>query len=566
MGEATVGVPATLCEAFQRTVAAHADRPALDTIDGPQITWGEHRRRSERLAAGLMQRGVKRGETVAAMMANRPEYFLIDMATLMAGGTPFAMYNTSPPEELAHILDDARPRVVFVDGELEAALRAGIERSGVDPEIVVVGPEGPDALGAFEAGCPEGVDVEPSWRAVGADDIAVMIYTSGTTGVPKGVELSHRNVIACWTMLVAAEPRLPGVERLISYLPIAHLADRVFGLHASLMTGARLTCVADRAQIGAALLYARPSAFLGVPRIWEKFKAALSAQLDGPPDEATAQRIRDGIGLSSETVLWTGSAPLDPEVLDFFDSIGLAILEGYGMTETAAVVSTNRVENRRHGTVGHPVPGCEVRLAEDGEILVRGDNIMARYRNLPEQTAEALDADGWLHTGDVGTFDEDGFLTLVDRKKELLITAGGKNLAPTQIENAIRSACHLLGPVVAIGDRRPYITALLTLDPIETQAWATANGIDEADIAELSAHPLLQARVAEAVAEANTHLARVAQVKRYLLLPEVWAPDSGVVTPTLKLKRKAIIEQYADRIDSLYEDSARPGDLVGGPT
>jgi long-subunit acyl-CoA synthetase (AMP-forming) len=552
----------TLCEAFHRTAGEHPDRPALTTVDGPPISWGEYRRRSGRLAGALAAGGVARGGTVAMMLSNRPEFFLLDMAALISGGTPLAIYNTSPPEEIAYILDDSRPRLIFTEERFEPVVRAAVALAEqAEPEVVTLG--GTDSLGraggltAFERRCPADFDAEACWRAVRADDIALVIYTSGTTGRPKGVQLSHRNLMASWYAFVLHVPPMAHLERLISYLPAAHLADRVFSFYPAMHTGATITCVPDRRKIAEALTAVRPSTFLGVPRIWEKLRVALEPTVGSSPDPETAALARERLGFDAGTVVWTGSAPLDVEVLEFFDRLGLAILEGYGMTEATAVICTNRVDDRRHGTVGPAMPGIEVAVAEDGEILVRGDNIMVGYRNMTAETAEAVDADGWLHTGDVGTLDAEGYLTIVDRKKELIINSAGKNISPAQIENALRSASHVLGPVAAIGDRRPYVTALLTLDPDEARAWAAARGLPDTGVAALAGHPRLRAHIAEAVDRANRRLARTSQVKRFAVLDEVWQPESGLVTPTLKVKRKAIVARYPDLIDSLY-DTAKP--------
>jgi long-subunit acyl-CoA synthetase (AMP-forming) len=544
----------TLCEAFHRTAAEYPDRPALTTLDGPTISWSEYRRRSGRLAGALAAEGVTRGGTVAMMMSNRPEIFLLDMAALISGGIPLAIYNTSPPEEIAYILDDSRPLVIFTEEHLEPVVREAVtlaERA--EPEVVVLGADDLGELSAFEQRCPEDFDAEECWRAVRADDVALVIYTSGTTGRPKGVQLSHRNLMASWYAFVLHVPQMAHLERLISYLPAAHLADRVFSVYPAIHTGATITCVADRRRIGEALATVRPSTFLGVPRIWEKLRAALEPTVGSSPDPEAAALARERMGFDDGTVVWTGSAPLDVEVLEFFDRLGLAILEGYGMTEATAVICTNRVSDRRNGTVGPAMPGIEIALANDGEILVHGGNIMVGYRNMPEETAEAVDADGWLHTGDVGTLDADGYLTIVDRKKELIINSAGKNISPAQIENALRSASHVFGPVAAIGDRRPYVTALLTLDPDETRTWAVAEGLPDTDVAALAAHPQLRTHIAEAVDRANKRLARTSQVKNFAVLNEVWQPESGLVTPTLKLKRKAIVARYPDLIDSLYD-------------
>lgn len=541
---------ATLCEAFVRTTSRWPDEPALAVLDGPTLSWREYQRLAEHLAGGLRARGVGRGRTVATVLVNRPEFFLVDTATLLAGGTPLAIYNTSPAHEMAHILDNAEVRVVVTEQRYAPVVTRAAQLAAVNLDIVILGADhlaGLDALRGCDPVAAEDADARP-------DDVALIIYTSGTTGVPKGVQLTHANLTAAWRMMLAAEPRMAEVRRVVSYLPPAHLADRTFSYYPALHTGAAISCLADPRDLGAALPRIRPSTLLGVPRVWEKLRSALLSGVPAgsrPDDPDVASTLRQRIGLDEQPVLWAGAAPLDIEQIEFFDSIGLPILEGYGMSETSAVIATNRMGRRRNGTVGTALPGIEIKIAEDGEILVRGPVVMRGYRNMPKQTAEALDSVGWLHTGDVGELDQDGYLTIVDRKKELIINSAGKNMSPAQIENAVRTATPLAGPVAAIGDRRPYVTALLTLDPDEVKAWAATRDLPT-DLAHLAARRELRAHFEEAVERANERLARVARIRRFTILPDPWTPGAGLVTPTMKLKRKAIAERFAAEIEELY--------------
>jgi long-subunit acyl-CoA synthetase (AMP-forming) len=335
------------------------------------------------------------------------------------------------------------------------------------------------------------------------------------------------------------DPRLRQMMGVLSSLPSAHFADRLWCLQGPVRTGACVTYVPDPTKLLAAMVEVRPTFFLGMPRMWEKLRVVLQARVpDGAQadDPEVAAGLRAFLGLDGDVVCLTGGAPLDVEILNFYERIGLPLLEGYGMTEVSGVITSTRVGRGKVGSVGIPFDGIEIALAEDGEILVHGEAVMLGYRNKPEATAEAIDGDGWLHTGDVGVLDGE-FLTIVGRKKELIITSGGKNVAPANVENAIRAATALAGPVVAIGDRRPYVTALVSLDPVESAGWA------EADV---------NAAVADAIDTANRSLAQAAQVKRFAIVDEVWDAASGFVTPTRKVKRAAVLEHYAKQIDALY--------------
>jgi long-chain acyl-CoA synthetase len=380
-------------------------------------------------------------------------------------------------------------------------------------------------LAPIEAAASDELDFEASWRAVERDDVATLIYTSGTTGPPKGVELTHANLLAAWESSVAAVPAIGRRGRYVSYLPTAHLADRVFAHYPAFATGSCITCIDD---VRAAVLHLpaiRPTLFLAVPRIWEKLKDAIAAGL----------LEADSLGLGAADLVVSGSAPIRPDVLEFFAARGIEICEGYGMTESSAIATLNRPGDVAVGTVGTPLPGVELALADDGEVLLRGAVVMSGYRGEPGKTAEALDADGWLHTGDVGALDPDGRLRIVDRKKELIINAAGKNMSPANIEAAIKSQSPLIAHAVAIGDRRPYNVALLVLDPDVPTA-----GTD------------VQATVADAVARANALLSRVEQIKRFTIVDDDWAAGGDLVTPTMKLRRKPIAERYAETIEEMY--------------
>jgi long-chain acyl-CoA synthetase len=529
----------TLCAAFQRTAAARPDAVALRTEgDGVSITWGEYARRVRRIAEGLHALGLRRGDTLALLLTNRPEFHLLDAAAFHLGAVPFSIYATSAPEQVAFIVRDSGARIAIT----ETALRGRLDAVDDLEHVVVV--DAPGELGALEERRAPAFDLEATWRAVTQEDLLTLIYTSGTTGPPKGVELTHRNLLAAWRGLRAAWPDLSAGGRLISYLPTAHIADRFGSHYVAMLFGHSVTCCPDPRRIAQLLPEVRPTVFPGVPRIWQKLKAGVEAAVPAPPgemDDATRGAIRKRLGLDCCEVAVCAAAPVPREVLAYFDALGVPIREVYGLSETCAVATANPAGGVRLGTVGRPTPGVDLQLADDGEVLVRGDLVMRGYRNRPDQTVEAIDADGWLHTGDVGSVDEDGYLTIVDRKKELIINAAGKNMSPANIETALQGASPLVSQACVIGDARPYNVALLTLDPEQVTALVTRRGEDA-----------VADEVAAAVERANVRLSRVEQIKRYRVLDADWQPGGVELTPTMKLRRRPIAERYADEIEALY--------------
>jgi long-chain acyl-CoA synthetase len=578
--------PRSLCELFQRTAAAHADRVALRTIGGEvTITWAEYNRRVRDVAAGLAALGVRRGDTVGLMVTNRPEFNLCDAAVMHLGATAFSIYNTSAPEQITYILGNAENSVMICDPVFVERIQAS--GPGISTIVCVDGnPLGTLSLKEVEAiGRPD-FDFDAAWRAVGPDDILTLIYTSGTTGPPKGVEVTHSGMLAMIEAMNEIAPLRPE-DRVISYLPAAHLADRLISHYQSVASGLSVTSLADATQLLAGLQDVRPTVFLGVPRIWEKFKAAVESRLDdagraaldvglrkvraeqaaavgagpGPDDQLLAEYaaaddalfapLRRQLGLDQVRRSLTGAAPSALEVLEFWAALGLPIGEAWGMSELG-VATGNREGEERFGTVGVALPGYELRLADDGELLARGPALMKGYRRDPERTAEAIDSDGWMHTGDVATIDDDGYVRIVDRKKELIINSGGKNMSPVNIESRIKSASLLIGQAVAIGDRRPYNVALIVLDPDAGAAYAAQQGLPSAAPADLCQDRGVQAVIEAAVAQANSQLSRIEQIKRFRILPVDWQPAGYELTPTMKLKRKPIAEKYADVIEGLY--------------
>ena len=586
----------TLCGAFQATVALRPDAVALRTWDGrAEVTWGEYAERVARIAAALAGLGVARGDTVALMLSNRPEFHFCDTAVLHLGATPFSIYNTSAPDQITHMFSNARNRVVICEQPFVERVLAALAGTCVEHVICVEDAvEGTLAIGGLEAAAGE-IDLHACSRAVEPEDVLTLIYTSGTTGPPKGVEITHAGMLAmtaAWTGVMPAAPD----DRVLSYLPAAHIVDRMSGHYLGMTHGVQLSCVADHGALAAALVKVRPTVWISVPRVWEKLQAALESGIASDPDparrEATLAAIEVGrrkvhaeqaaingsgegpdegllgeyrradeallgglrakLGLDQARFCCAGAAPTSRGTLEFFGAIGLEICEGWGMSELSGVGSLNPPGRSRHGTVGPPVPGLELRLAEDGELLCRGAPVMRGYREDPERTAETIDGDGWLHTGDVAAIDPDGHVRIVDRKKELIINAAGKNMSPANIEAALKSSSALIGQCICIGDRRPYNVALIVLDPDAAGAFAHEHGLTDSPIAALAANDELQAAVAAAIERANGTLSRVEQIKRFAILDGDWLADGDELTATMKLKRKPIGEKYAREIERLY--------------
>ncbi|HTK62926.1 MAG TPA: long-chain fatty acid--CoA ligase [Pseudonocardia sp.] len=583
----------TLPEAFANTVEAFDEGVALRTHgEETRYTWREYADAVSRCAGGLTGLGVRRGDTVGLMLANRPEFFIADTAAQHLGATPYSVYNTSSPQQVAHLLSDAANRVLITELQFLPTVRAATAAGGVVDHLVVVDGDGVDGtltLDTLAGHAPEGFDLAAVAAAVEPDDVATLIYTSGTTGPPKGVELTHANLIAQWNMLVRTWPIRPG-GRVLSFLPSAHIADRTIGIYMVNNLGYTVTCCPDYKQLPEAIVQTRPTVFLAVPRIWEKFKASIEARIAASPkptqaafadamaanlarvraeqnseplDEETTRRAREGdeqvlaplraaLGLHETEARLVGAAPTPIQVHEFFAALGLILGEVWGMSELSPIATWNPPGRIKLGTCGPPLPGVEVVLAEDGEVLVRGPIVMRGYRNQLEKTAEAIDESGYMHSGDIGVFDEDGYLRLVDRKKELIINAAGKNMSPANIESELKSASLLIGQAVCVGDSRPYNVALLVLDPDAVAGFAAEHALDGSDLAAFSTCPEVLAEVGAGVDRANARLSRVEQIKRWTLLPNEWLPAGDELTPTMKLRRKPISVKYTEEIEALY--------------
>ncbi len=599
----------TLCDLLERTAGDSGEAPAFSdetggTEDGWQtLTWAQAHQRVRELAAGFAALGLAPGERVALMLPNRSEHVLADLAAVHAGGLGVTFYATLAPEQIAFVAADCDARIAVLDGAAELARwqpvldqLPGLKKIIVrDPAACPAGEpylawDAFAALGAARhAADPELIPARVA--AIGTDDPAALLYTSGTTGNPKGVLLTHHNLLYG---VVAADSLglvIRGV-RWVSYLPLAHIAERAFSIYLPIFTAGHVHFCPETAQLVRVIGKVRPTAFFGVPRVWEKVRAGIEALFALEQDEGkraavtqameTGRRyvescqygrttpaelarefqaadaavlapIRGLLGLDQAEVVSSAAAPLPPDVAAFFSGLGMQILDIYGMTETTGAFTTNTPAAFKLGTVGQVHPGIEVRIAADGEILVRGPLCTPGYLNRPDLTADLIDADGWLHTGDIGSLDSDGFLSVVDRKKELIITAGGENVAPAGIENLL-VAHPLIGQALAYGDRRKYVVALLTLDGEVAPAWAKARGIEPGSLAALAEDPVVLAEVGNAVAAANKRLARVQQVKHWRLLPVEWTAETEELTPTLKLRRRIVHAKYADVLDTLYED------------
>lgn len=590
---------ATLPAAFQQTVTVRPDAVAIRTLGGRrQLTWAEYGRRVEAIAGGLAALGVSRGDTVGIMLTNRPEFHLADTAALHLGAVPFSIYNTSSPEQIEYLFGNAENRVVVTEQVFLPVITAA--NSGVET-IVLVDGGGGDTISLDEVerlSPPEGFDYTASWQAVEPEDLATLIYTSGTTGPPKGVEITHRNIIAELASL--ADIVDAGFDdRAMSYLPAAHIADRVSSHAANMVRGMQLTTVPDPREIAAALPDVRPTFFFGVPRVWQKIRAGIEAKLGeetSPVKKALAgwalamgnkaaearlagrdlgildkvqhdladklvlHKVRAALGLDEVAFAGSGAAAIPVEVLKFFLGLGIPVLEVWGMSETTGVSTMTTPDDLKIGSVGKPIRGIEVKLAEDGELLVRGPVVMNGYRKQPDKTAETIDPDGWLATGDIATIDADGHVTIVDRKKELIINEAGKNMSPTNIENTMKAASSLISQVVAIGDGKPYVSALVVLDPEAVDAFARRHDLQQSDLAGLSSHPQVVEEITRAIRAGNGKLSRVEQVKRFTVVPTAWEPGGDELTPTMKLRRNPIATKYATEIVGLYE--AQPGDAV----
>ncbi len=597
----------TTCDVLARNAETYPDHPALSWEEGGRwrtLTWRQYRDQVAAAAMGLRSIGIARGDFVAIMTKNRPEHVITDLGAVHAGATPVSLYNTLAPEQIQYIADHCNAKVAVLEGrefmerwekvkaDLPALERVILlsdaeELPGYDwvlswADLLARGTAALDAPGGGES-------FEALRRDVKPEDLATLVYTSGTTGPPKGVMITQRNVV--WTVnSLDRTIQYPAGLKGISYLPLAHIAERAATHYVGMAKVGHIHFCPDVLRVFEVVPQVRPHAFVGVPRVWEKVQAGVMAKLaaeedarkrkialaaieagrlgakleaEGSPvplglklkralfDKLVYSKIRHAIGLDRSMVRVTAAAPISTDTLQFFAGIGLPLAEVYGMTEDTGPATANPPDRIRLGTVGLALPGVEVKLGDEGEILVRGGNVCPGYYKDPEKSAETFDTDGWLHTGDIGTIDADGYVRIIDRKKELIITAGGKNISPANLERLFKQH-PLIGQACVVGDRRPYVSALVVLDAEVAPGWASSNGLTFSTIAEFSREPRVHAEIQKAVDDANQHVSQVEKIKRFTILPTEWTVDSEELTPTLKLKRRVIHEKYAEEIEALY--------------
>ena len=602
--------PKTMVHVLHEQATRHEHRPALWKRRGKTYvptSWREYAQRVTRFALGLHALGFAQKGALAIQSFNREEWLVADLAAMALGGVPVGIYTTSSPEQTEYILRHSEAEFFLVENAkyLAGALRLR-ERLPKLRHIIVMDP--PETLpegvlrytDVVEKGT--GVDEGPYWERVNAlekNALATLIYTSGTTGHPKGVMLSHHNIV--WTTEKLLQVVSFGAEakRVLSYLPLSHIAEQVLSLYGPLLIGAQVYFAESMESVPQDLKEVRPTFFFGVPRVWEKFKAkaeegfrtqpplrqkvlawargvateyhTLALRHEKVPVTLEVQyqlarklvftKLHQRIGFEQVEYFSVGAAPIGRSVLDFFASIDIVIREVWGMSELTGPGTINIIGATRLGSVGRPLVGVEVRIAEDGEILVRGGNVCLGYFNEPAATAELLQ-DGWLHTGDVGVLDGEGFAHITGRKKEIIVTSGGKKTAPSNIETMLKG----LSPVsqaVVIGERRNYLVALLTLDGEKAKALAKEKGWPE-DPRTLAGDPRLREHLEQVIErEVNSKLARFETIKRIAILPEDFSVDSGEMTPTLKVRRAAVEKKHAALIESLYSEGARATEGAG---
>ncbi len=552
------------------------------------VSWGEAAERVENLANGLLARGVVKGDAFATLARTTLEWALFDFALAQVGAVGAGIYANSSAKDAAYVLAHSESVGVLCEdaAQVEKVEAGRASLPGLQHILTFADLPALEAEGAvFKAQHPSALD--EAVAAVDEDDLFTFIYTSGTTGPPKACMILHRNYYS----MVSVVDRLPGYfhgnDLMLLYLPLAHNFGRLMHL-ASPYVGYTTAFLPDPLQTGDALTTLGPTVLPSVPRVYEKIHTAIVSAIDetkgakrrladwsfevgrkvsareaaGLPvtgalalklrvaDRLVFTKIRARLGGRLRTPI-SGGAPLSKEIEEFFDAIGIRILEAYGLTECTTGVTTNTPQNWRFGTVGQAFPGTELRLAEDGELLVKSETVFAGYYRDPEATAEVLDADGWVHTGDIAEIDADGFVTITDRKKDILVTAGGKNIAPQNIENDLKASKYVSQAIV-VGDRRPYPAALVTLDVVEIGKWAEAQGI-AGGLEELARHERVRELIQGIVDDVNRDRSRYEQIKRFAILPRDFTMERDEMTPTLKLKRTPILEHFADAAESLYD-------------
>jgi long-chain acyl-CoA synthetase len=597
----------TLTQAFLDTVARHGDRPALRYKEGGTwkgITYAEYGKRVRALACGLVELGAAFGDRIALLSENRPEWVIADQGILMVGAATVPVYSTLTPKQTAYIVHDCGAKIAIVSTakQLEKLWEVRADLPQLKHVVVMSdfsqpAGDGPQVLrwaDVLELGarCDEkhASELKSRIHDIGTDTLASIVYTSGTTGEPKGAMLTHGNfgsnmVEAC--PLLGLTPN----DTSLSFLPLSHVFERIVN-YAFIYGGACQQFAESIDTVPANLQEVHPTVMASVPRLYEKIKARVldkvaqdssfkqgvfkwamevakeyrEAREAGKgvsfalalkhslADRLVFSAIRERTGGNLRACI-SGGAPLPADVGQFFDAIGIKVIEGYGLTETSPVICFNRLDDIKYGTVGKPIPGVEVKLAEDGELLCRGPNVMKGYYNLPEATAQAIDADGWFHTGDIAEIDADGRIKIVDRKKEILVMSNGKNVAPQPIENAIKGT-NLVEQCMLIGDRRNYISALIVPNFEALKGFLKEHRLENLSVEEQLANPQVVGLFKAEVDKACESFARYEQVKKFTLLPRQFDPAKNEMTPTLKVKRKVISENFAKEIEAMYASEA----------
>ncbi len=582
---------------FLSTLAEHADVEVLRWKDssGDWQSWSLTKLAdvTARLVTSLKDLGVGHGDRVVMMLKNRPEFHALDIAVLFVGATPVSIYNSSAPDQIDYLVNHCGAKMAIIEDDFLERFEAVKDKLATIEHMAVLGAGGSDVLRYDDLAAAEPADLNEFVNIAQPEDLATIIYTSGTTGPPKGVMLSHYNV--CWTLASISESMRAQTDiesfaglRHLSYLPMAHIFERLIGHYYLVDLATQVICCPNTAELAAYAREVKPNLFIGVPRVWEKFYAGVQAALAADPEKAKSfneaveaampivakmdagtatkeeietyefldavafSQVRPLIGLDECRVGITGAAPIPPEILTWFRTIGVPLSEGYGLSETTAILSW--AHQARAGYVGMAASGVELTIAEDGEVLAKGGCIFGGYLDAPDKTAEALDEDGYFHTGDIGVIDDDGYLKIVDRKKELIITAGGKNISPANLESAMKMI-PLVGQVCAVGEARPFVAALVVLDPDASAVWATKNGLEgeAATMTAMADNPTVIAEIEEGLAGAMSKFNNAEAIKKVKVLGEEWMPDTELLTPTSKLKRRGILSTFDAEIQALYE-------------
>ena len=563
-----------------------------------RISWTEYGARAKEVAAGLIALGLQQGDRVAVLGENRPEWLFCHLGTMSAGGVTCGVYPTSAPEQVAYVVGHSEAKVLFVEDEEQVDKVLQILDQLNVAQIVVWDPKGlwgfsHERIMFFDEYLERGREklrqdplcVDQRLKAIKPDDTAMIIYTSGTTGPPKGAMISHQNILSITESFMAANQALESDE-MVSYLPLAHIYENLISLFMSVWVGGTVNFVESIDTLAQNLREVSPTIFCSVPRIWEKFASMIEIRMsDAPPVKRTLYRMSVGVGMryvktqvgTSERILWgllywpfywlvlwhlkrqlgfervrwavCAAAPASPELFEYYNALGIPLREGYGQTESSGVIAIQRIDRPRWGYVGEPVEGMETRIADDGEILVKGAGVFKGYFKDPELTASTV-VDGWLHTGDVGIL-EDGFLKILDRKKDILITAGGKNITPAFIENKLKFSTYIQDAVV-IGDGRKFLVALILIDEDNVTKYAQDNRVPFTTFADLTQNPEIHKLIDQEMSKVNKTLSKVETIKKFALLPRRFYEEDGDVTPTKKVKRRFLEKRYADLIESLY--------------